>query len=149
MLHLGTSPFRKPFTWFTWSRTFLAYHSRNLCGVSGEGDLVRFTVGTRCFSAFFFVPRVRLPSSLPLMQYKWVSAEEHLRPVYFGYQVCFRLFLFLVSDFRSCINMSKWYLSQYPTYMLCTKSFYFIFLRWMVRVLWNSRGISVHAFESS
>ena len=46
---------------------------------------------------------ITLSSSMLLPQYLWCL---HLHPVYFRYQVYFLLFLFPVSNFCICINMS-------------------------------------------
>ena len=57
-------------------------------------------------------------SSMPPKQFMWHFRREHLYDVYFRYPVHFLIFLFLVSNFRSCINMSKGSSSQYPTLVI-------------------------------
>ena len=54
--------------------------------------------------AAYTMPVITLPSSMPPKQCIRHSLREHLRPVYFRYQVHFRLFLFPVSDFCSRIH---------------------------------------------
>ena len=47
------------------------------------------------------------PSRMPLTQFTQNFLYGHLHPAYFRYQVPLQLFLFPMSDFCSCIDMSK------------------------------------------
>ena len=59
---------------------------------------------------------ITLFSSIPPTQFTWHFRQGHLRSVYFRHLVHFLLFMFPVSDFHSCIDMSKGSSSQYPTH---------------------------------
>ena len=55
------------------------------------------------YPAAYMMYVITLPSSMPPSQITQHIHREHLRSVYFRYQVHFLLFLFPVSDFRRCL----------------------------------------------
>ena len=52
--------FKLLFTWWVWTRFFLACYPRNLCGISAWKTSTLFTFGIKCIFCYFFVPCIQL-----------------------------------------------------------------------------------------